>query len=69
MIPEKKTKPGSPKYKATCQVCKLPLVPEKNNKVASVFCSPRCQWIDLGKWIGGDYAISDPSFPGLDPSA
>jgi hypothetical protein len=21
------------------------------------FCSPRCRTIDLGRWLGGDYAI------------
>ena len=24
------------------------------------FCSDRCQVIDLGKWISGDYVISSP---------
>jgi endogenous inhibitor of DNA gyrase (YacG/DUF329 family) len=24
------------------------------------FCSQRCRLIDLGKWLGGDYAVSTP---------
>lgn len=21
------------------------------------FCSPRCQWVDIGRWLQGDYSI------------
>jgi endogenous inhibitor of DNA gyrase (YacG/DUF329 family) len=24
------------------------------------FCSQRCKLIDLGKWFGGEYVISEP---------
>lgn len=24
------------------------------------FCSPRCKLVDLGKWFGGEHAISEP---------
>lgn len=24
------------------------------------FCSKRCRLIDLGKWLGGEHAISEP---------
>jgi len=24
------------------------------------FCSMRCKWIDLGRWLGGDYRIETP---------
>lgn len=24
------------------------------------FCSQRCQLMDLGKWLGGEHAISEP---------
>jgi len=27
------------------------------------FCSHRCQLIDLGKWLGGEHAISKPLKP------
>jgi endogenous inhibitor of DNA gyrase (YacG/DUF329 family) len=28
------------------------------------FCSHRCKLIDLGKWLGGEHAISEPLKPG-----
>jgi endogenous inhibitor of DNA gyrase (YacG/DUF329 family) len=28
------------------------------------FCSKRCRLIDLGKWFGGEHAISEPLRPG-----
>jgi hypothetical protein len=31
------------------------------------FCSARCQMIDLGKWLGEEYRISEP-LPPTDPS-
>jgi endogenous inhibitor of DNA gyrase (YacG/DUF329 family) len=27
------------------------------------FCSGRCKLIDLGKWLGGEHAISEPLRP------
>lgn len=27
------------------------------------FCSQRCKLIDLGKWLGGEHAISEPLRP------
>ena len=27
------------------------------------FCSHRCKLIDLGKWLGGEHAISEPQRP------
>lgn len=27
------------------------------------FCSHRCKMIDLGKWLGGEHAISEPLRP------
>ena len=27
------------------------------------FCSSRCRLIDLGKWFGGEHAISEPLKP------
>jgi uncharacterized protein len=31
------------------------------------FCSPRCQLIDLGKWLNEEYRISEP-LDGTEPS-
>jgi endogenous inhibitor of DNA gyrase (YacG/DUF329 family) len=28
------------------------------------FCCERCQWIDLGKWLTGQYRISEDLPPG-----
>jgi uncharacterized protein len=41
-----------------CPTCK-----KKGNWFANKygpFCSRRCQLIDLGKWFGGEHAISEP---------
>jgi endogenous inhibitor of DNA gyrase (YacG/DUF329 family) len=27
------------------------------------FCSPRCQLIDLGQWLGEEYRVADPTTP------
>ncbi|MFT7578915.1 MAG: endogenous inhibitor of DNA gyrase (YacG/DUF329 family) [Myxococcota bacterium] len=43
-----------------CPICKteLSLVEEKGFKP---FCSARCRYVDLGKWLGGEYAIAGRS--------
>lgn len=46
---------------ASCAICRQPLA-SATSKVG-VFCSPRCQQIDLGRWLGGDYVISRPIGP------
>ena len=35
-----------------CPICKKPVVAEYRP-----FCSKRCADVDLGKWLGEDYAI------------
>ena len=42
---------------ARCPVCKNPVIA---GSVTFPFCSQRCQQIDLGKWVSGDYVISRP---------
>jgi uncharacterized protein len=27
------------------------------------FCSPRCKLVDLGKWLGEEYRVSEPLSP------
>ncbi len=27
------------------------------DSVAAPFCSDRCKWVDLGRWLRGDYVI------------
>lgn len=29
------------------------------------FCSARCKWVDLGRWLDEDYRISEPLAPEL----
>lgn len=47
--------------KVACPVCK-----KKGDWFAGKygpFCSQRCKLIDLGKWLGGEHAISEPLRP------
>ncbi|WP_045119862.1 DNA gyrase inhibitor YacG [Haliangium ochraceum] len=39
-----------------CIVCNEPALPRPDN-AAHPFCSPRCQMVDLGRWLDGDYCI------------
>lgn len=41
-----------------CPICKKARPPREQNK-AYPFCSSRCQLIDLGHWLDGDYKIAD----------
>lgn len=45
--------------KKPCPICKK--APSGKN---GLFCSPRCEDIDLGRWLKGNY-----SFPGQDGEA
>ncbi|NOG53418.1 MAG: DNA gyrase inhibitor YacG [Planctomycetes bacterium] len=38
-----------------CPTCKRKIEP---TAPTYPFCSDRCRWADLGKWIDGDYRIS-----------
>ena len=45
---------------------KCPVCGRKNDFSAAPvgpFCSARCKQIDLGKWLGEDYRISEPLTP------
>jgi hypothetical protein len=46
------TGPPAPKAARRCPVCGKPLGPGQR------FCSERCQRVDLGRWLSGDYAIA-----------
>jgi endogenous inhibitor of DNA gyrase (YacG/DUF329 family) len=43
--------PPTPKRPRACPVCRKPLAAGQR------FCSERCQRVDLGRWLSGDYAI------------
>lgn len=44
-----------------CPICRAPL-PEGENRHLP-FCSARCRMVDLGRWLGGDYAIAGEEAP------
>lgn len=50
----------------SCSICRKPTAADFRP-----FCSKRCADIDLGKWLGGSYAIpvveEDGSIPSSDP--
>lgn len=39
-----------------CPICEAPTPPRAENP-AYPFCSSRCQLVDLGRWLDGDYRI------------
>ncbi len=45
----------------TCPVCGK--TAEFDAPPVGFFCSERCKLIDLGKWLGEDYRISEPLRP------
>lgn len=50
--------------KAACVKC--PICGGKNaffDPPIGPFCSDRCQLVDLGKWLGEEYRISEPLRP------
>ena len=49
------------KKSLTCPVCGKPA--EFAAPPTGFFCSERCKLIDLGKWLGEDYRISEPLRP------
>jgi len=42
-----------------CPACKRPLGPDADPG-SRPFCSPRCQLVDLGRWLGESYRIPGP---------
>ena len=45
-----------------CPICGKPSTPAHHP-----FCSKRCSHIDLGRWLGGNYAIPAEEPPELPP--
>lgn len=43
----------------SCPICDNEAPPRSENK-AFPFCSKRCKAVDLGKWLGGQYAVPGP---------
>lgn len=40
-----------------CPICTQPVTDQTPHRP---FCSPRCQDVDLGRWLGEEYRISRP---------
>ncbi|MCB9849979.1 MAG: DNA gyrase inhibitor YacG [Phycisphaerales bacterium] len=48
----------------TCPHCrKVVTVAERADLPTRPFCCARCQQIDLGKWLNGEYVVSDHILP------
>jgi hypothetical protein len=45
-----------------CPICRAP-IPQTPGQKRAAFCSPRCQQVDLGRWLKGDYAIPAEPMP------
>ena len=41
-----------------CPTCRREVLPRSQNP-SFPFCSPRCRAVDLGKWLGEEYRVSD----------
>ena len=49
------------KREIPCATCGQPT--EYFTEPTGPFCSTRCQMIDLGKWLGEEYRVSEPLRP------
>jgi uncharacterized protein len=47
--------------KLTCPICGKPN--DFNAPPLGAFCSERCRLVDLSKWLGEDYCITEPLRP------
>jgi endogenous inhibitor of DNA gyrase (YacG/DUF329 family) len=52
----------------TCPICRAAQVPPREANPAFPFCSDRCRLVDLGKWLGEEYRVPDPTPPPSPPS-
>lgn len=52
----------APSPKARCVVCSTECGRRDTNRFFP-FCSERCKWVDLGRWMNEDYVISEPLSP------
>lgn len=49
------------KHVPKCPICGRPV--DFFAEPLGPFCSSRCKMVDLGKWLGEDYRISEPLRP------
>lgn len=57
---------GGPEKDRGSRASKCPLCGKPTAERFRPFCSRRCADVDLGRWLGGHYAISGPAAPGQD---
>jgi endogenous inhibitor of DNA gyrase (YacG/DUF329 family) len=43
---------------ARCSICNKPVLARSQNPMFP-FCSERCRFVDLGKWLGEEYRVPD----------
>ncbi len=48
-------------HQIPCPICKKPV--DFSAEPQGPFCSVRCKMVDLGKWLGEEYLISEPLRP------
>jgi len=47
--------------RARCPTCKEPVATEPDERPAEFpFCSARCRFVDLHRWLSGEYAVPGP---------
>ena len=51
--------------KGTCPICRKPVAPGAKTRP---FCSSRCQMVDLGRWLKGQYRVPGEDAVALDPA-
>jgi endogenous inhibitor of DNA gyrase (YacG/DUF329 family) len=49
------------KHQIKCPICQKPV--DFFAEPVGTFCSERCKLIDLGKWLGEEYKVSEPLRP------
>ena len=56
---------GPERRKPRCPTCKEALVQSEDGARGAnyPFCSERCRWVDLGRWLDEEYRVSRPLGP------
>lgn len=55
--------------KVRCPICEREMPGQQADWPDYPFCSPRCRKIDLGRWLGEEYAVGSPRQPEPEPPA
>lgn len=49
-------RPNAPRQ-LRCPTCKTRFTPREHERRHLPFCGERCKMADLGRWLGGEYAL------------